>query len=350
MEKGLRFFKNTVVEERRKISGKKMVVSLENCIFLSPNDFQNSFHSSLVYFYIGDKVRFLGTWATIKEIMFDENNTVLYRVEYDSGLQISVSQDLLQEELEMLKKKKEFKKDREKNQCSQSQQQSSSIAIPTPLKVESLLPSISVTTDISKKVGKQLDITVGEIFKFLSLQDSRNDLEKLNNILRIYKFLVQNPCYDLAIAKDKYPDISLDSIEKYPYSKTRIIALAFQHLLENVGVKSQIVVSTSLNSMSTHNTLLISFDGRMYFFDIEQERNLSMSDFSMAGLGFREYSSKYRILGILPPDENEELLPLPSTVCEKKINSMIINGYYRMIPDLSYPLEEKEKQKRIGQK
>ncbi len=340
MEKELRFFRNTIVEKKRRVSKEHLprrVFSLEECIFLSPANFQNNFLPIMVDFYIGDRVRFLGQMVTVREIIFDSEDTVFYRIEYDSGVQTFVSQEVLQEEKEVLERKAEFIRVRNFQPVPQKKMlQSSSLPIPQPQPTESLLPKLEAP---KKEEWKQLDIKVEEIMKFLSLGPCRNDLEKLDNILRIYKFLVQNPYYDKAIVKEQNPNIPLESQENELLKKF-FPSLAFQYLLEQVSIFSQIVVSLEGNNM--HTSLLVSFDKKYNFFDIEKERKLGMCDFQMAGLGMDEYSSNYKILGIFPQEEEgaDKLLSLPSNISKSRIGTMILKGYSRMIPDLQYSSKE----------
>ncbi len=358
MGRGLSVFQSDVLFKKRNISKPtthKRVITFSECVFLSSQMSPNRSGAIDIEFQIGDQAIFLGRIVTIKKIMLDEKGNVIYRIRYSDSVETSVQQELLEKNRDW-SMETIFGDIRLNENTLEENETSYFNPIPAllsftdfPKKANSENCLIKKTTQGNEDFFQEReDIKVSEIFKFLGLKESSNELERMGNVLKIYKFLVQNSQYDDSIVEDINPELKENSIDLDDLSiRTRVTSLAFQHLLLTLGIGSRIVVSQNRKDGTFHHVLLVQLSKRSFFFDLEKERRLYANNntfpYLMAGLGIEEYCKDHDVFGILPQNGGKKLLSLPSNVSAKRISIAILNGYDREINDLTYFKNRKSK-------
>lgn len=355
----------------------------------------------------GEKTRFFGKTITIVGITFDKNFNIIYEAEFENGVRVSIYQELLKpnsewkelsisssrrleevnivgdatfvEEMPIESEKKELapisftmpedfeplETAMQKSnlllqqihdaQTSIDESQKKSIEMP-----KSIVSYASKKADYdleealeenSRRTVEKMKITIEEIFAFLDLKYSV-DLEQVDAILKIYKFLVQNPGCDDAIVEEESRVSNNNLVSPIAsYKKSRNTSLAFKILLSKIGIKSDIIAVKEANGY-LHNALLVTTTNRFYFFDIECERAIyeklehtSKYFFNMAYKGMQDYSEHRDIMGVFSEDGSHSLLPLPNTVCKESVSKFIIEGFNRQIPDLTYSADIEKRKK-----
>ncbi len=364
-------------EASRTFSTDRKCLTLENCIIFDMKSFQKKEEVPYPKFRVGDQRKFLGNIVTIREIMLDENQNIIYRVEIQNGRKVLIDQRLLEEESvwkERLSSENKSASSPESELVVQEKLAESSeselavqekLADPSGMQLmpEENLSSDDKTVEVNfdpstvesfirtnrNQVENQKGIKIEDILAFLNITSTAYDMTKFDAALRVYKFLVQNLEYD-----DILLELEQENIYRYATSenevlkKTKVSSIVLHSLLSEVGVESFVVTLRNLKDKSIHNTVLLPFKAGYCFFDLEQERILQEQGidelvpfFSRAGLGISAYSSQYEFLGILPQDETEELVPVPSVIFKNDISVIIMKSYGRNVPDLTYTSQEK---------
>lgn len=381
---GLRIFRRSSMTEKRKISREEVSSKMESKkLIFSPLKHSRDIGFVDIEFRVGDQTKFLGYVVTIKGITFDEDLNILYEAELPNGTPVSIYQELLlpnsgwQEALKPIEKKPVSVPEisRISLEPASKVEPTPMINRPTtrgPLISATAIPKVmdnvvpiqdnkSKTAEISiLKVSElpptseriddsiseeQLESDVDSIINFIGIYEPMSELEQFKMILRAYKFLVQNSSYDKAIAEDG-KSTTLHYLEET--GEVATVPLVFQHLLEKVGIDIYIAVLEDKKDGVIRNIPMAKFSTISYFFDIAKERaNYDKTKkevfFSDAALGLDRYSNDYNLLGILPQDGTDGLLPLPPKISPKKLSDMIMRGYAREIPDLTYEEPEKKR-------
>ncbi len=358
MVRGLNIFQSDFLSKKRKTikpTTYKKVVTFSECVFLSPQVSSNRSGPINIEFQIGDQAIFLGRIVTIKKIMLDENQNVIYRIRYSDSVETSVQQELLERNRNwsidsVSSKIVPMENTTDKNEAIHFESFPALLSLVVDPKEATFENGLTKKTTQGNEdfFQEREEIKVSEIFKFLELKESSNELERMENVLKIYKFLVQNSQYDDSIVdaiNPKFKENSIDSDDLY--IRTRITSLAFQHLLFTLEIGSRVVVSQNRTDGTFHNVLLVQLSKKCFFFDVENERRIYAMDntfpYLMAGLGVEEYCKDYEVFGILPQNGSDKLLPLPSNVSAKRFSIIILNGYDREINDLTYLKNKKSR-------
>lgn len=357
----MKFYENSLLNRREK-KKHRIKVTFGNCVFLSGGSLNDCFSTREIKFKIGDVVTFLNLSVTITDVMLDEENRIIYRIESNSGLfTTSVQQEILLFELEKKSKneialEEELEEEKDEFGAEEIVQEE----VDPKILVDTFAPKVAVTVrpiDYISQLGNSRNFTptslnfseeptIEDMIKFLKLESYSNNIAILVNIMKVYKFLVQNSIFDMTILKDK-GTLNLADIDRFPDSF--VLSFAFQHLLSKVGISSDIVMLKNEETKEKRATVAISVGKDEFFFDVAGERFLQenhfptiSSDVSMSYLIKEDYEPYFQPLGILNEEERKIVPSAFSRIPKQSIESMIIKGVNRAVGDMTYPIEKKK--------
>lgn len=362
----LKLYSNGLFDGKGK-KNSKMKITFRDCVFLSGDSSYDRFSTREVKFRIGDYVTFLNIPAVIMDIMTDDVGRIIYKIKYKKNVFTTVQQELLLAEnkrkadfpfddvilkdvkevgvpSEPIVELEEAKVDSEKSEFTVS-------AFVPEMKVVTRPIDFLVHNGSSKHFsskGAMDNVKIEDIIRFLNIENSCNWVGLLINIMTVYKFLLQNPSFDMTILKDK-ESLNLDNIETV--SDDFIVSLAFQHLLEKVGIESDIVLLRKGQTKESRAVVEIPVQKEHFFFDVAGERFLYENDFpylrsygySMACLGTQDYEPYYQPLGVLSEDERTILHSPSFRFASSSLSDMVLKGIDREVGDMHYLEEKKNK-------
>lgn len=363
----LKFYENSLLERKGKKKS-KMQFTFRECVFLSGESLNDRFYTREIKFKIGDSVTFFHLPATVTDVMIDDENRIIYRIECNNGL-ITTS---VQQEILLAEKKKE----NDSEEIGVENEKNSVPLISEPIvEVEKSIPESEmpdVTPDIfapkievavrpidyisqlgnSQKfsptfLGSADEPKMEDVINFLKLESYSSSFTILINVMKIYKFMVQNPFFDMTILRDK-GSLNLSDIDQF--SDNLVLSFAFQHFLSKAGIQSDIVMLKNGITGEKRATVGISTSKNEFFFDVAGERflrennfpTISTSPVSMAYIGSEAYEPYFQPVGIFS-EEKMEVVPSDfSKFSKRSIEPMIIKGIDREVKDMIYPLEKRK--------
>jgi len=171
--------------------------------------------------------------------------------------------------------------------------------------------------------------------------------EELENVIKIYKYVIQNINSDLNYREPKanskqerYMDSLLIALINNPgvYTTNSIL---FKHLLDMSGTENLIVKSKSKVSGANAIANLVKIGSEYYYFlpTLEKEmlNEVSMPDnlfMRCAALGKKDYDRLYFSSEILEDIDKPASKELPKNISEESLLKTIVNGINFRLPSL----------------
>ena len=182
------------------------------------------------------------------------------------------------------------------------------------------------------------------IIEFLGFYDKKTSGTDIENIIKTYKYVIQNINKDLAYKehanhldpKTNYYDTLLLALENNPGLPTTNCVL-LQHLLRGINVDSYLVLCKSNRSGTPHIANLVKIKKEYYYFDPTLEKTITdENDSSLllcAALGKSDYEKLYTPMQVIRRPEKKSKDSFPKNIAEESIAKVIVNAISLKIPN-----------------
>ena len=186
------------------------------------------------------------------------------------------------------------------------------------------------------------------IVGFLGFYDRKTSGTDLENIIKTYKYVVQNirPNFNYVESKNNldyltnykaYLEVAMDNNPGLPVYNN----ILFQHLLSAIDIDSYLVLCKSNSSGKSHVATLVKIKNEYYYFDPTLERSIADENamridrplMLCAGMGKSDYEKLYTPVRALrrPGKKNRE--GFPKNIADESIAKIIINAINLKLPN-----------------
>ena len=197
------------------------------------------------------------------------------------------------------------------------------------------------------------------VVDFLGFYDRKTSGTKLENIIKTYKYVVQNinsnPNYredhnNLDITTN-YTNILQNALVNNPGLPTSNCIL-LQHLLSAIDVDNYLVFCKSNNSGEPHVCVLVKINREYYYFDPTLERAIADENamgtdrplLLCAAMGKSDYEKLYTPVQALRSPEKRNRNSFPKNIADESIAKIIVNAINLKLPsNLRYSQTVSEK-------
>lgn len=192
-----------------------------------------------------------------------------------------------------------------------------------------------------EKANEEIKTEILKIISELELEKSDDVKIQLKNCCLVQKYIVEHNNYNEDIMNEKVAYTPDDIVTLDLYNAVVLHsgvcssnALMFKKILEQVGVKTEVIGLISNESNGMHASNIVELGGKYYFFDSTLESSIYHSCskdgniiLCCAGLGKNEYCQYYTPKVVLPDNANDDVKPLPENISENRIPQELVNSF-----------------------
>lgn len=187
------------------------------------------------------------------------------------------------------------------------------------------------------------------IIDFLGFYDRKTSGTELENIIKTYKYVVQNINPNLSYREKhsgldvntNYNNILLVALDNNPGLPTSNNVL-FHHLLSGIDVDSYLVLCKSNSSGEPHVSTLVKIKNEYYYFDPSLERSIADENavgtdrplMLCAAMGRSDYEKLYNPVQVLRKPGKKSKDTFPKNIADESIAKIIINAINLRLPNL----------------
>lgn len=209
---------------------------------------------------------------------------------------------------------------------------------------------MDIDLEIKEKTRKIID--------YLGFYDRRTSGTELENIIKTYKYVVQNIKTDLNFRENpnsssleqNYKSILLRALVNNPGLPTDNCIL-LSHLFSGIDVNNRIVLCESTKTGKPHICVLARIKREFYYFDptlekaILDENTLGSGKKLLlcAAMGRNEYEKFYQPIKVLKKPNDRSKDSFPKNIADESIGKVIINAINHSLPkNLIMTVEDKQ--------